>query len=215
MFIKQCGIEWYRVSWKAVNDNLLHIWIIYHISIYTFWVHLHCEIRNKSSYNERFGLGSWKVPWIVLIFYSSEHVREPWVYYTIIISRYSVLSIYRGHVYRGIGYIAVTCWTPFFLRPKARYFSRNRGNTLDTIRGRQFFAKFAHRGSIVPGSLETIFREINSGLPVNAGGNTCCAMVSQARRSIDTSIVSQSRVRLIQCHCKSWLQIANLIINNV
>ena len=29
-------------------------------------------------------------------------------------SMYSVLPIYRGHVYRGIGYIAVACWTPFF-----------------------------------------------------------------------------------------------------
>ena len=69
--------------------------------------------------------------------------------------------------------------------------------------------------AFVPGSQETIFREINSSLPVNAGWNTCCAMVSQARRSIDTSIVSQSRVWLIQCQCKSRLQIANLAINNV
>ena len=68
--------------------------------------------------------------------------------------------------------------------------------------------------AFVPGSLETIFREINSGLHVNAGWNTCCAMASQARRSTDTSIVSQSRVRLIQCQCKSRLQIANLGINN-
>ena len=68
--------------------------------------------------------------------------------------------------------------------------------------------------AFVPGSPETIFREINSGQPVNAGWNTCCAMVSQARLSIDTSIVSQSRVRLIQCQCRSRLQIANLGINN-
>ena len=61
---------------------------------------------------------------------------------------------------------------------------------------------------------ETIFRETNSSLPVNAGWNTCCAMVSHARRSIDTSIVSQSRVQLIQCQCKSRLQIAYLGINN-
>ena len=51
-------------------------------------------------------------------------------------------------------------------------------------------------------------------LPVNAGWNTCCVVVSHARRSIDTSIVSQSRVQLIQCQCKSRLQIANLDINN-
>ena len=61
---------------------------------------------------------------------------------------YSVSPIYRGHVYRGIGYIAVTCWTPFFWRPRARYFSRNRGNTLDRIHGRQFFAKSAHRDNL-------------------------------------------------------------------
>ena len=27
---------------------------------------------------------------------------------------YSVLPIYRGRVYRGIGYSVVACWTPFF-----------------------------------------------------------------------------------------------------
>ena len=62
--------------------------------------------------------------------------------------QYSVSPIYRGRVYRGIGYIAVPCWTPFFWRPRARYFSRNRGNTLDPIRKRQFFAKSAHRDSL-------------------------------------------------------------------
>ena len=62
--------------------------------------------------------------------------------------QYSVSPIYRGRVYRGIGYIAVACWTPFFWRPRARYFLRNSGNTLDPIRGRQFFAKSAHRDSL-------------------------------------------------------------------
>ena len=38
--------------------------------------------------------------------------------------KYSESPIYRGRVYRGIGYIAVACWTPFFWRPRARYFSR-------------------------------------------------------------------------------------------
>ena len=80
--------------------------------------------------------------------------------------------------------------------------------------GNIFCAKSAHRDSLCSCSLETIFREINSSLPVNAGWNTCCAMGSHARRSIDTSIVSQSRVQLIQCQCKSWLQTANLGINN-
>ena len=77
-----------------------------------------------------------------------------------------------------------------------------------------FFAKSAHPGSLCSCLLETIFREINSSLPVNAGWNPCCAMGSHARRSIDTSIVSQSRVQLIQCQCKSRLQTAYLGINN-
>ena len=42
----------------------------------------------------------------------------------------------------------------------------------------------------------------------------CCAMGSHARQSIDTSIVSQSKVQLIHCQCKSRLQIVNLGINN-
>ena len=127
--------------------------------------------------------------------------------------------ISRNWVYPGIGYIAVACWTPFFCPPisrilqtwcpRARYFSRNRGNSSHSIRGRQFFEKSAHRDSLCSCSLETIFREINSSLPVNSGWNTRCAMGSHARGSIDTSIVSQSRVQLIQC-----LQTANLGINN-
>ena len=68
--------------------------------------------------------------------------------------------------------------------------------------------------AFVPSSQETIFHEINSSLPVSAGWNTCCAMVSQDGQSIDTSIVLQSRVQLIQCQCKLRLQIPNLCINN-
>ena len=34
--------------------------------------------------------------------------------------KYSVSPIYRGRVYRGIGYIAVACWTPFFCPPISR-----------------------------------------------------------------------------------------------
>ena len=97
--------------------------------------------------------------------------------------------IYRGH--------------PIFWRPSARYFLRNPSNSLGPIRGRQFFAKSAHCDSLCSYLQETIFREINSSLHVTAGWNTCCAMVGHARRSIDTSIVSQSRVQLIHCQCKS------------
>ena len=103
------------------------------------------------------------------------------------------LDIYRGRMLDPIFFgaqkrdifheIAVTPWTHF----AGDNFSRN---LLTAI-------------AFVLGSQETIFREINSSLPVNAGWNTCCAMVSHARRSIDTSIVSQSRVHIIQCQCKS------------
>ena len=117
--------------------------------------------------------------------------------------------ITRNWIYRG------RMLDPIFLRPRTRYISRNRGNSLDPIGGRQFFAKNLLTAiAFVLGPRETIFRETNSSLPVNAGWNTCCAVVSHARRSIDTSIVSQSRVQLIQCQCKSRLQIANLGINN-
>ena len=116
---------------------------------------------------------------------------------------YSVSPIYRGRVYRGIGYIAVACWTPFFWRPRARYFREIAVTPWTQFAGDNFLRNLLTAIAFVPGSPETIFREINSGLPVNAGWNTCCAMVSQDRLSIDTSIVSQSRVWLIQCECRS------------
>ena len=103
---------------------------------------------------------------------------------------------------------------PIFWRPRTRHFLRNRGNSLHPIRGMQFWGKSAHPDNLYSRSQETIFREINSSLPVNAGWNTCCAMVSHARRSIDTFIVLQRRVQLIQCQCKLQLQIANLGLNN-
>ena len=116
---------------------------------------------------------------------------------------YSVLTIYRGRVYRGIGYIAVAHWTRFFGAQERDIFREIPLTPWTQFAGDNFPRNLLTAIAFVPISLETIFREINSGLPVNAGWNTCCAMVSQARRSIDTSIVSQSRVRLIQCPCKS------------
>ena len=120
---------------------------------------------------------------------------EAWLIKQMDISRLHVGPHFFGAQERDIfREIAVTPWTQF----AGDNFSRN---LLTAI-------------AFVPGSPETIFREINSGPPVNTGWNTCCAMVNQARLSIDTSIVSQSRVRLIQCQCRSRLQIANLGINN-
>ena len=128
--------------------------------------------------------------------------------------KYSVSPIYRGRVYRGIGYIAVACWTPFFGAQERDIFREIAVTPWTQFAGDNFSRNLLTAIAFVPGSPETIFREINSGLPVNAGWNTCCAMVNQAPLSIDTSIVSQSRVRLIQCQCRSRLQIANLGINN-
>ena len=50
--------------------------------------------------------------------------------------------ISRNWIYRG------RMLDPIFWRPRARYFSRNRGNSLDPIRGGLFFAKSAHRDSL-------------------------------------------------------------------
>ena len=104
--------------------------------------------------------------------------------------------ISRNWIYRGCMLDPIFLPTDFanFAAQERDIFSQNRGNSLHSIRERHFYAKSAHRDSLCSRLLETIFREINSSLPVNAGWNTCCAMGSHARRSIDTSIVSQSRV---------------------
>ena len=127
---------------------------------------------------------------------------------------YSVSPIYRGRVYRGIGYIAVACWTPFFGAQEGDIFREIAVTPWIQFVGDNFSPNLLTVIAFVLCPRETIFRETNSSLPVNAGWNTCCAMVSHARRSIDTSIVLQSRVQLIQCQCKSRLQIAYLGINN-
>ena len=126
-------------------------------------------------------------------------------------TQYSVLPIYRGCVYRGIGYIAVACWTPFFGAHECYIFREIAVTPGSLFVGDNFSRNKLTAIAFVLGPRETIFRETNSSLPVNAGWNTCCAVVSHARRSIDTSM---SRVQLIQCQCKLWLQIANLGINN-
>ena len=130
------------------------------------------------------------------------------------VDRNSVLPIYRGRVYRGIGYIAVACWTSFFGAQKRGIFREIAVTPWTQFVADNFSRNLLTAIAFVPDSQEIIFHEINSSLPVNAGWNTCCAMVSQSRRSFDTSIVSQSRVQLIQCQCKSRLQIAILGINN-
>ena len=128
--------------------------------------------------------------------------------------QYSVSPIYCGRVYRGIGYIAVACWTPFFGAQERDIFREIAVSPWTQFAGDNISRNLLTAIAFVPGSQETIFREINSSLPVNTGWNTCCATISQVRRSIDTSIVSQSGAQLIYCQCKSRLQIANLGINN-
>ena len=109
---------------------------------------------------------------------------------------------------------------PHFFAHRFRKFCRRGAQERDIFReiavtpciqfaGDNFSRNLLTAIAFVPRSLETIFRQINSSLPVNAGWNTCCAMGSYARRSIDTSIVSQSRVQLIQYQCKSRLGINN------
>ena len=107
--------------------------------------------------------------------------------------KYSVLPIYRGRVYRGIGYIAVA-WTPFFGAQECDIFRETGVTPWTRFAGANSSRNLLTAIAFVLGPQETIFRETNSSLPVNAGWNTCCAMVSHARQSIDTSIVSQSRV---------------------
>ena len=51
---------------------------------------------------------------------------------------------------------------PIFLRPRARYFSRNRSNSLGPISGRLFLRNLLTAIAFVLGSQVTIFREINS-----------------------------------------------------
>ena len=50
--------------------------------------------------------------------------------------------ISRNWIYRG------RMLDPIFWHPRARYFSQSRGNSLEPIRGRQFFTKSAHRDSL-------------------------------------------------------------------
>ena len=96
---------------------------------------------------------------------------------------YSVLPIYRGRVYHGIGYIAVASWTPIFGAQERDIFRKIVVTPWTQFMGDNFLRNPLTAIAFVLGSQET-------SLPVNAGWNTCCAMVSHARGSIDTSIVS-------------------------
>ena len=70
------------------------------------------------------------------------------------------------------------------------------------------------RPPLLRGHFHTTFR-VAAGEGFYCSWSIACRIQTHTpHRSIDTSIVSQSRVQLIQCQCKSRLQIANLGINN-
>ena len=111
------------------------------------------------------------------------------------------LDILRSHI------------RPHFLVPKSAIFFTNRSNTWDPISRRQFFAKSAHHDSLCSRfARDNVLREINSGLPFSAGWNTCCAMVSHARRSIDnfnfkrlySTQIYKGRVKTCVLHSNVW-----------
>ena len=102
----------------------------------------------------------------------SQHTRDTTVLLqsiVILVVWYSVSPIYRGRVYRGIGYIAVACWTPFFGAQERDIFREIAVTPWTQFAGDNFSRNLLTAIAFVPGSQETIFREINSSLPVNAG----------------------------------------------
>ena len=80
---------------------------------------------------------------------------------------YSVSPIYRGRVYRGIGYIAVAWWTPFFGAQERDIFREIAVTPWTQFAGDNFSPNLLTAIAFVPGSQETIFRE--SSLPVLPG----------------------------------------------
>ena len=117
-------------------------------------------------------------------------------------------DISRNWIYRGL------MLDPIFGAQERNIFLRNRGNSLNPIRPQDnFWWNLLIAIAFVPVRRRQFFAKSTLAYLSNAGWNTCCAMVSHARWSIDTAIVSQSKVQLIHCQCKSRLQIANLDIN--
>ena len=77
----------------------------------------------------------------------------------------------------------VACWTPFFGAQERDIF-REIAVTPWTNLQETIFHETAHLDSLCSSLLETIFRKINTNLPVNADWNTCCAMVSHAKAEL-------------------------------
>ena len=161
----------YVLSWRTVSAlTRVLLWCLFPLLLR--------NSGNKHQYNPLMSAGT---------------VRHSSTYFSLYIQ--CTTDISRNLIYHGC------MLDPIFWHPRAQFFSRNCGNTLEPICGRQFFAKSAHRDSLCSRfagdnfSRNQLQPTCQCGLEPR-GWNTCCAMVSQARRSIDT-IVLQSRVRLI------------------
>ena len=99
--------------------------------------------------------------------------------------------------------------------PRARYFLRNRGNSLHSIRGRQFARNLLTAIAFVPVRWRKFFaKSTRAYLSMRAGTHAVRWAAMLGGALTPSSIVSQSRVHLIQCQCKSRLQTTNLGINN-
>ena len=142
-------------------------------------------LPNRHPIAPPWGRGMGYLFWILIIYASSLLCYMHAIQCTPHISRSCISRnwIYRGHMLDPI----------FFTPPRAQYFSQNHGNTLDPIRGRQFFTKSAHRDSLCSRFAGDNFSRNQLQPTCQCGWNSCCVMVSH-----DTSIVSQSRVQLIQ-----------------
>ena len=120
--------------------------------------------------------------------------------------RYTVYSRYIAELDISRSHVG-----PHFWCPRAQYFFAKSGNSLNPIRPQNNFSlNLLIVIAFVPVRRRRFSVKSTLAYLSNAGWNTCCAMVSHARWSIDTAIVSQSKVKLIHCQCKSRLQIAKV-----
>ena len=119
--------------------------------------------------------------------------------------------IYHGRILDPIFWppISLISWT---WRPRVRFFTKSRKIFGPRSRATVFRVICSPRMPLIRLAGDNFPRNLlwaNLAYLWNAGGNTCCVMASHGRRIIDTSIVSQSRVLLIRCPCKSVPQTAN------
>ena len=117
--------------------------------------------------------------------------------------------ISRNRIYRG-RMLDPIFWPPISLISRTwRDFSRNRSNSLDPFARDSFSRNLLTAVAFDPARRRQFSAKSALAYLWNVDGNTCCAMASHGRRIIDPSIVSQSRVLLILCPCKSMPQTTN------